>query len=60
MEGIKDGCDVIVLSPPHKDPSGTVLYVLELLKAPARSPDEESVAVVEPRGDEGMYPFFNI
>ncbi|XP_010769717.1 putative HERC2-like protein 3 [Notothenia coriiceps] len=31
-----------------KDLSSTVLYVLELLKAPARSPDEESVAVIEP------------
>ena len=48
MEGMKNRCDVVVFSHPHQDPSGTVLYVLELLKAPARSPDEESVAVIEP------------
>ena len=47
MEGMKNGCDVVV-SHPHQDPSGTVLYVLELLKAPARSPDEESVTVIQP------------
>ena len=42
------------------DPSGTVLYVLELLKAPAMSPDEESVAVIESWGDEGMDQLFSI
>nr|XP_033939970.1 odorant receptor 131-2-like [Pseudochaenichthys georgianus] len=36
----------VTLSLVVEGPSGTVLYVLELLKAPARSPDEESVAVL--------------
>ncbi|XP_038140437.1 carcinoembryonic antigen-related cell adhesion molecule 1-like [Cyprinodon tularosa] len=34
--------------------SGKRCVVLELLKAPARDPDEESVAVIQPGGDEGM------
>jgi len=48
VEGIKNGCDVVVLSHRQQDPSSPVLYVLELLKAPASSPDEESVPIVKP------------
>ena len=39
---------------PHQDPGSTVLNVLEPLEAPARNPDEECVAIVEPGGDKGV------
>jgi len=51
---VKDGSDVLVFPHPHQDPGSAVLYVLELLKAPARDPDEESVAVIQPGGDKGV------
>ena len=47
-------CNVIILAHPHQDPSSAVLDVLEPLKALARGPDEECVAVVQPGGDKGM------
>ena len=54
MECAEDGCNVVILAHPHQDPSSAVLDVLEPLKALARGPDEECVAVVQPGGDKGM------
>ena len=43
-----------VIAHPHQDPGSTVLYVLELLDALARDPDEECIAVIRPGGDKGV------
>ena len=43
-----------VIAHPHQDPGSTVLYVLELLDALARDPDEECIAVIQPGGDKGV------
>uniref|UniRef100_A0A3P9AFE1 Pulmonary surfactant-associated protein B n=1 Tax=Esox lucius TaxID=8010 RepID=A0A3P9AFE1_ESOLU len=39
---------------PHLDSCSAILDVLQSLKAPARDPDEECVAVVKSGGDKGM------
>ena len=54
VEGMEYGCDVIKFSHSHQDPGSTVLDVLQLLNALARDPSEESIAVVQSRGDKGM------
>ena len=54
VKGFEDGGDVFKFAHPHQDPGSTVLYVLELLDALARDPDEESITVVHPGGDKGM------
>lgn len=43
-----------MFSHPHQDPGSAVLNILELLKAPARNPDEECIAVIQPGGDKSM------
>lgn len=58
VEGAENGCDVFMFSHPHQDPGSAVLNMLELLKALARNPDEECVAVVEPGGDKGVDQLF--
>lgn len=45
---------------PHQDPSSAGLYVLELLNALARDPNEECIAIVQPGGDEGVDQLFCI
>ena len=57
---MEDGSDVLVFAHPHQDPSSAVLYVLELLKALARGPDEECIAVIQPGGDKGVDQLFSI
>ncbi len=42
------------VSHPHQDPGSAVLNILELLKAPARNPDEECITIVQPGGDKSM------
>lgn len=51
---MEDGCDVLRFTHPHQNPGSAVLNVLQSLQAPARDPDEECIAVVEPGGDKGM------
>ena len=48
------GVDVFIFAHPHQDPGSAVLYVLELLDALARDPDEECIAVIQPGGDKGV------
>ena len=60
MEGFENGCDVVVLSHSHQDPSSTVLNVLQLLDVLAGDPDEKCVAVVKPGGDKGVDKLFGI
>lgn len=43
-----------MFSHPHQDPGSAVLNILELLKAPARNPDEECITIVQPGGDKSM------
>ena len=57
---MEDGSDVLIFAHPHQDPSCAVLYVLELLKALARGPDEECVAVIQPGGNKGVDQLFSI
>ena len=45
VEGLEDGCDVVVLPHPLQDPGSTILDVLQLQDVLAGDPDEESVAV---------------
>ncbi|XP_068160690.1 nucleoporin p58/p45-like [Antennarius striatus] len=44
----------------RRDPSSAVLYVLELVNALARDPDEERITIIQPGGDKGVYQFFSI
>ena len=53
VKGFEDGGDVLKFAHPHQDPGSTVLYVLELLDALVRDPDEECIAVIQPGGDKG-------
>ena len=53
VKGFEDGVDVFIFAHPHQDPGSAVLYVLELLDALARDPDEECIAVIQPGGDKG-------
>lgn len=55
----EDGGDVLTFTHPHQDPGSAVLNILELLHAPARDPDEECVAVVQPGGDKGVDEFLS-
>ncbi len=52
-----DQHDVFMFWNSHKDPSSTVLDVLELLKSLARYPDDKYIAVVQPVEDRGMDEF---
>ena len=52
-KGFEDGGDVLKFAHPHQDPGSTVLYVLELLDALARDPDE-CIAVIQPGRDKGV------
>ena len=54
VKGFEDGGDVFIFAHPHQDPGSAVLYVLELLDALARDPDEECIAVIRPGGDKGV------
>lgn len=38
---------VVIFAPPRQDPGSAVLNMLELLRAPARDPDEEGIAVIQ-------------
>ena len=51
---------MLIFSHSHQDPSSAVLYVLELLKALARGPDEKCIAVIQPGGDKGVDQLFSI
>jgi hypothetical protein len=53
VKGFEDGGDVFIFAQPHQDPGSAVLYVLELLDALARDPDE-CIAVIQPGGDKGV------
>ena len=53
VKGFEDGGDVLKFAHPHQDPGSTVLYVLELLDALARDPDE-CIAVIQPGRDKGV------
>ena len=44
---------MFIFAQPHQDPGSAVLYVLELLDALARDPDE-CIAVIQPGGDKGV------
>ena len=54
VERFEDGGDVVVFAHPHQDPGSAVLDVLQSLYAPARDPDEECIAVIQPGGDKGV------
>ena len=54
VKGFEDGVDVFIFAHPHQDPGSAVVYVLELLDALARDPDEECIAVIQPGGDKGV------
>ena len=45
---------MFIFAYPHQDPGSAVLYVLDLLDALARDPDEECIAVIRPGGDKGV------
>lgn len=38
----------------HQDPSSVVLNLVDQVNALARVPDEESLAVIQPGGDQGV------
>ena len=48
VERFEDGGDVVVFAHPHQDPGSAVLDVMQSLYAPARDPDEECIAVIQP------------
>lgn len=50
----KDGGNVFMFTHLHQDPGRAVLDILELLKVPARDPDEECITVFQLGGDKGM------
>ena len=54
VKGFEDGGDLFKFVHPHQDPGSAVLYVLELLDALNRDPDEECIAVIKPGGDKGV------
>ncbi len=51
-------CDVFIFLHPHQDPGSAVSYILELLEALARDPDEKCIAVIQPGGDKGVDKLF--
>ena len=60
VQWVEDGGYVLVFSDSHQDPGSAVLNVLQLLDVLARNPGEESVAVVQSRGDEGKDKLLSI
>lgn len=57
VQRAEDGGDMFMFPHPHQDHGSAVLHILELLKAPARDPDEECVTVIQPGGDKGVDEF---
>lgn len=49
VKSLENGCDVILFVTSLQDLCSTVLDVLKHLQATTRDPDEEGIAVVQPR-----------
>lgn len=45
---------MLIFLHPHHHPGNTVLNILELLEAPARNSDHESITVIQPGGNKGV------
>jgi hypothetical protein len=48
VQRFQDDGDVTVFLHSHQDPGSAVLDILALLETPARDPDEEYFAIVQP------------